>query len=107
MNLSDMIPLGQEIENARRTNPDFRKLWEVSTLARDVAVQIVRYRAEHNLTQAELGRLTGMTQPAVARLESGDEPPTLKTLARVTAATGLTFHLAVAHGVVHLEDAVA
>jgi DNA-binding XRE family transcriptional regulator len=91
-----MIPLDQEIENARRSDPGFRKLWDDSAFAREVALKIVRYRADNNLTQAQLGRMIGMTQPAIARLEIGEENPTLKTLARVSAATGLEFHVSVA-----------
>jgi ribosome-binding protein aMBF1 (putative translation factor) len=102
MKLSDMIPLDQEIEQARQADHGFRKLWDESSFARDVATRVVAYRAANNFSQAQFGRMLGMTQPAVARLESGDETPTLKTLARVSAATGMEFHVAIAPGGVEL-----
>jgi ribosome-binding protein aMBF1 (putative translation factor) len=105
MKLSDMTPLDQEIEHARQTDPGFRKLWDEGTFARDVATRVVAYRADTNLSQAQLGRMLGMTQPAVARLESGEETPTLKTLARISAATGMEFHVAIAPGGVELAAA--
>jgi DNA-binding XRE family transcriptional regulator len=101
MKTSEPIPLRDVIES-HRADPEFRKLWDESAVAREVAVAIVRYRAEHHLTQGQLAKLVGTTQPAISRLEIGEVTPTLKTLARVTAATGLRFNLEVAHGGVEL-----
>lgn len=66
---------------------------------------MVRYRADRGLTQAQLAEVTGLTQPQIARLESGEEAPTLKTLARVSTATGLDFHVDVADGTATLTAA--
>lgn len=98
MRLTDMVPLGEEIERARREDPAFRQTWDASAFAREVAVKVVRYRTKHELTQAELGRIAGLTQPAIARLESGEQPPTLKTLAKVSTATGMRFRVDVTKG---------
>lgn len=62
MNLSDMVPLDQEIEYARTTNPRLRRTWDASAFARAVAIEVVRCRAEHDLTQAQLAAKTGLTQ---------------------------------------------
>ena len=105
MKLSDMIPLDQEIDRARQTDAGFRRLWDETAFARDVSIKVVRYRTDNNLTQKQLARMLGMTQPAIARLESGEENPTLKTLARISAATGLEFHVAVVPGGVELAAA--
>lgn len=104
MKRSDMVPLDQVIEE-HRADPEFREAWDESEFARQFAIRVVRYRTENDLTQADLGALVGMSQPAIARLESGEETPTLKTLRKITEATGLEFHLAVAHGGVQLEAA--
>jgi len=50
------------------------------------AVMDVRNRA--GLTQEELARKMGTTQPVVARLESGRTRPSMRTLERLAAATG-------------------
>ncbi len=44
----------------------------------------------------------GMKQPVIARLERGEQPPSLATLARITAGTGIEFHLDVRDGAVAL-----
>src|SRR5271155_4878271 len=50
------------------------------------AVMDVRNRA--GLTQEELARKMGTTQPVVARLESGRSRPSMRTLQRLAEATG-------------------
>jgi DNA-binding XRE family transcriptional regulator len=104
MHLSDMIPLDTVITEQRQ-NPSFRQLWDESAFARQVATALVRYRTEHDLTQQQLADLLGVHQPNIARLESGEKPPTLKELARITAATGLAFHLSVTNGTIALDQA--
>lgn len=103
MKLTDMVPLDQDVEQARAKDPQFREQWDSTAYARAVAIQVVQYRADHGLTQTQLADMTGMTQPAIARLESGTYKPTLKTLERVSAATGIEFTVNVAGGVSHLE----
>jgi ribosome-binding protein aMBF1 (putative translation factor) len=53
------------------------------------AVMDVRNRA--GLTQEELARRMGTTQPVVARLESGRSRPSMRTLERLAEATGSRF----------------
>jgi predicted XRE-type DNA-binding protein len=75
-----MIPLDREIEHARQTNPEFRRIWDATEFARAVSITVLRYRTERGLTQAQFGELTGLTQPQVARLESGEECAGAKSL---------------------------
>ena len=49
---------------------------------------IARRRAKLGLSQRELAELTGTTQSAIARLESGSRAPRLDTLLRVAGALG-------------------
>lgn len=105
MKMSDMIPLGQDIEQARRVYPAFRQTWDTAAFARAVATEVVRYRAERDLTQEQLAEITGLTQPQVAKLEVGEDAPTLKMLAKVSIATGLEFRVDVSGGAAHLVDA--
>ena len=58
-------------------------------LSRAVAVAIVRYRAEHDLSQRELAERLRMKQPQVARLELGEVNPNIDTLMRISAALGI------------------
>lgn len=49
---------------------------------------IAEARTRAGLTQRELAKRAGTSQPAIARLESGQASPTLATIARVAAAAG-------------------
>jgi ribosome-binding protein aMBF1 (putative translation factor) len=51
---------------------DYRREYERTRLASDVAIKVIRYRADHGLSQAQLARMLGWRQPDVARLEVGD-----------------------------------
>lgn len=51
-----------------------------------IADQIADRRLELGLSQKQLAELTGTTQSAIARLESGGRPPRLDTLLRITNA---------------------
>lgn len=58
----------------------------VEVLAEQLAAEVVRLRVARQLSQAELARLCGTTQSAIARLERGARPPRLDTLARIAEA---------------------
>jgi len=51
-----------------------------------IADQVAERRRERGLSQSELARLTGTTQSAIARLESGQRPPRIDTLLRIAEA---------------------
>lgn len=51
-----------------------------------IADQVASRRRELGLSQAELAELTGTTQSAIARLESGGRPPRIDTLLRIANA---------------------
>jgi transcriptional regulator with XRE-family HTH domain len=51
-----------------------------------IAEQVVDRRRDLGLSQAELAELTGTTQSAIARLESGGRPPRIDTLLRIANA---------------------
>jgi ribosome-binding protein aMBF1 (putative translation factor) len=91
MKLSEMKTNDELITEQLRTDPAFRAQWERTALARAVAVAIVRYRAEHNLSQRDLAQRLGMQQPQVARLELGEVNPSMRTLMRVASRLGIEF----------------
>ena len=59
-----------------------------------VKLELRWMREDLGLTQAELAKLAGVSQPAIAQLESPDSNPTIDTLNRAARAMGaqLDFH---------------
>jgi ribosome-binding protein aMBF1 (putative translation factor) len=51
-----------------------------------IADQVSERRQDLGFSQAELAGLTGTTQSAIARLESGGRPPRIDTLLRIADA---------------------
>lgn len=68
--------------------PQYRKAYEALEEEFALASTLIEARSRAGLTQQELARKMGTTQPAVARLESGRVRPSLRTLERLAAATG-------------------
>lgn len=91
MKLSEMKTNEELIAEQLRTDPEFRAQWERTALARAVAIAIVRYRAEHDLSQRELAHRLNMKQPQVARLELGEVNPSMDTLMRIASSLGIEF----------------
>ena len=67
-------------------DPEYREALEELDPYEQIARQLVAFRIEHGLSQAELGRRCGVSQPAIARLESGEHEPRLATLRRIAHA---------------------
>ncbi|SDT32017.1 helix-turn-helix domain-containing protein [Actinoplanes derwentensis] len=98
MELSDLRTADEVRAERLEADVQFRVEWDKTAFAREVGVAVVKYRTEHGLSQRDLAGLTGLHQPAIARLESGGEAPALATLAKLTRATGLTFRVDIANG---------
>lgn len=52
--------------------------------------EIIRARQERGLTQRELGELSGVKQPIIARMEKGSTSPQIGTILKVLAPLGKT-----------------
>jgi DNA-binding XRE family transcriptional regulator len=87
--LSDLPTHEEVLAGHLDADPEYRQEWERTALARAVAVKVIAYRAEHSLSQTALAKRLGMSQPAVARLESGEHNPTFPTLMRISDALGI------------------
>lgn len=79
----------EDVQAAALADPSYAAEWNRTALARAVAVRVVAYRAEHDLSQRALAALLGMKQPQVVRLESGDVNPSINTLARLAERLGI------------------
>jgi DNA-binding XRE family transcriptional regulator len=96
MKLSD-LPSHEEVLAAHLdSDPEYRREWERTALARAVAVKVIAYRAEHGLSQTALAKRLGMSQPAVARLESGEHNPAFPMLLRISNGLGIELAIDIA-----------
>lgn len=68
--------------------PKYRKAYAALEEEFAVAKAVIAARNRAGLTQVELARKMGTTQPVVARLEGGRTQPSLRTLQRLAQATG-------------------
>ncbi len=87
------IPWREIHEQELQRNPEYRRIWEETALARLVAERVLGYRIERHLTQTQLAKQLGLRQPHVARLEIGEHTPSLDTLRLLSAKLGVRFHL--------------
>lgn len=67
--------------------PKYRKAYEALEKEFVLASILIDARNRAGLTQQELARRMGTTQPVVARLESGRSRPSMRTLERLAEAT--------------------
>jgi transcriptional regulator with XRE-family HTH domain len=90
MKLIDLKTSEQVLAEELR-DPDFKREWDRTAIARAVALKVLAYRTEHALSQRGLAKQLGMTQPQVARLEAGEHNPTIDTLARLAQTFDIEF----------------
>jgi ribosome-binding protein aMBF1 (putative translation factor) len=77
-----------ELHRRWMKEPKYRKEYEALEGEFSVAKAVIAARNRAGLTQAELARKMGTTQPVVARMEGGRIQPSLRTLQRLAQATG-------------------
>ncbi len=57
--------------------------------ARLIALLVLRYRTEQNISQTQLAKKLRVSQPALARLEGGEHNPTFETIQKLSQALDL------------------
>ena len=71
----DASPAEEELPD-----PSFRAEWQRLAPAREFAATLLRYRAEHKMSQRALAAKLGVSQPRVVKLESGEHNPEVDTI---------------------------
>lgn len=67
--------------------------YAAAKIAFELGEQVRGMREERGWSQRELAKLTGMTQPAIARFEAGGTTPTLPILERIANAFDTTLSI--------------
>ena len=86
--ISPTVPF-EEIEARFLADPAIRAAYD----ALEPAYQIASLRIKAGLTQAQLAELVGTKQPSIARLERGQQQPTIEFLRRLGKALGYRLEL--------------
>ena len=77
-----------DLKKQRLKDPEFKTAYESMADEFALASAVIEARAFAGLTQEELADRMDAKQTQVARIESGDQNTTVKTLLRVAEATG-------------------
>jgi transcriptional regulator with XRE-family HTH domain len=87
---NDFFDLIKELSNE---NEDFKKIVNEYNKEKAIIDKIVKQRKKKNFSQRDLAVLTGIKQPAIARLESMEVTPRLDTLLVILEALDLDIDL--------------
>lgn len=74
-------------------DPKFKAEWQRLAPAREFASTLLRYRAEHGLSQRALAKRLGLSQPRIVKLESGEHNPEIDTIINAARQLGIEFAL--------------
>lgn len=74
-------------------DPSFKVEWQRLAPAREFAATLLRYRAEHKLSQRALAERLGVSQPRIVKLESGEHNPEIDTIINSVRRLGIEFVL--------------
>ena len=83
---SKTIPV-EDAAKAWMKDPEFRAAYDALEDESALASALIKARADAEMTQEQVAKAMGTTQPAVARLEGAKSMPSTRTLERFAKAT--------------------
>ena len=92
MNSKRVSPKGQDWQELRREIFTPEEI-AASDLRVAMMIQIARARTERGISQSQLGVMSGVKQPVIARMEKGHTSPQLSTVLKVLAPLGKTLYI--------------
>jgi len=90
--VSDEIPFS-EVRKRWLADPEVASAYTALQIERAIANQLLDARAAAGLTQQQVADRMGTTQAVIARLESGRQMPSTRTMQRYAEATGTTLRI--------------
>ena len=87
-----------ELHERWRSDAEYCAAYERLASEFEVARALIEARARAGFTQAQLAVRMKTTQSAVARMESGRIPPSVRTLAKFAQATGTHLRISFEEG---------
>ena len=77
-----------ELKTKWLKDKDVKKAYDEHTLEFSIAKKLTSERLKAHLTQKEMAKKMGTTQSVIARIESGAQLPSMKTIERYAHALG-------------------
>ena len=77
-----------ELKKKWMQEPGFREEYDALEEEFSLARELIEARCRKGLSQAQVAKRMGTTQSVIARLESGAQMPSMKTVQRYAAALG-------------------
>lgn len=71
---------------AEMKDPEFRALWEETAPAEEFGLAVALAREARGMTQEQLATVTGIKRPMIARIEKGNQAPTMPTVFKFVRA---------------------
>jgi DNA-binding XRE family transcriptional regulator len=90
---SNDVSFGELVGEELNSDDDFRREWLRLAPARQFAVMLIGHRADHGLSQRALAEKLGVSQPRVAKMESGEQNPDFDTIVATVERLGTEFVL--------------
>lgn len=90
------IPFRQVLEE-EMTDPEFKKAYDALEQEFSIAQALIDARSAAGMTQADVAKKLGVSQPVVARMESGRNI-SIKSIARYARAVGRPIRLEILPG---------
>jgi len=79
----------EDLEARLLAIPGYKEAFDEEFPYHDVSLAVGTVRADLDMTQTEFGRLIGVPQSTIARLESGQQNPSVGMLRRIAKATDM------------------
>ena len=88
----------KQIKNELLDDDAFRQEYDALAEEFTIAARLIKARSQANLTQSQVAQRMGTTQSVVARLESGNPLPSLRSLTRYAEAVGKKIEIRLVEG---------
>lgn len=99
-----MATTWKELRDKRLASPEASAAYEEARTAHEFGIRVRERREALGLSQAQLARAAGTSQPAIARLEAGGTEPTLRTITNLARVLGAVWMIG-AEGISTFEPA--
>ncbi|USQ68927.1 helix-turn-helix domain-containing protein [Companilactobacillus allii] len=84
----ELINAAEYIENEKRKNPELSRMMDIEENKMELAINISKLRRSLGYSQEEFAKKVNKPQSTIARIESGEGNPTMKTIFEIGYAVG-------------------